>query len=232
MCRSTITSELSFKMQALAHCLFFFGCGYPNVPKQFIEMPNFSSLNCPCIFAPKNDIYEWVHSLDYLLCFKKMIYMSRSTLWIFFSVSLISSLFHVYVHPFHNTILSWLLYLYSIFKIKNASFLFCYSSKLFWLFMTFVSPTFILETIYMSKKSCWYFDWICINSRHNFVLNWHHYNVEPLNPWICYVFICVFLDFFWHIFPNILILSFVCWSPWGHKESNTTEWLNNNYTEM
>ena len=66
-------------------CLFFFGCGYPNVPKPFIEMTNFSSLNCPCIFAPKklhiwvglppglsslfqkNDIYEQIYSLDYLL---------------------------------------------------------------------------------------------------------------------------------------------------------------------
>ena len=96
---------------------------------------------------PKNYIYEWVYPLDYLLCFKKMTYMSRSTLWIIFSVSLISSLFNLYVHPFDNTILSWLLYLYSIFEIKNAS-LFCYSSKLLWLFMTFVSPTFILETIW------------------------------------------------------------------------------------
>jgi len=166
MCRSTITSELCFKMQALAHCLFFFGCGYPNAPKQFIEMPNFSSLNCPCIFAPKNDIYEWVHSLDYLLCFKKMIYMSRSTLWIIFSVSLISSLFHLYVHPFHNTIL------------------------------------------------------ICINSRHNFVLNWH-YNVEPLNPWICYVFICVFLDFFWHLYFPIFLFYLLCAEVHGVTKSRT-----------
>ena len=22
--------------------------------------------------------------------------------------------------------------------------------------------------------------------------------------------------------------NLVCWSPWGHKESNMTEWLNNN----
>lgn len=119
------------------------------------------------VSCQKMTLYEWVYSLDYPL----------------YSIDL-------YVHPFDNTIPPWLLYLfYSIFEIKNPSFLFCYSSDCFgysWLLCLLYS--FCKQPIYMKKKSCWYFDWIYIKYRQNFVLNWH-FCVERLNPWMCYVFI-------------------------------------------